>query len=244
MLYLVGLGVWDEKDVSIKGWEAAVKSDSVYAEFYTADWGGSAKGLEKLIGKRITVIGRSDLEENAGKILGEAKKKDVTVLVPGDPLVATTHMHIILEARKKRIPVSVIHSSSAYTAIAETGLGIYNFGKTVTIAKPQKGYEPSSFYDAAADNRKSGLHTLILLDTGMDVKGGLEILTRIEAEKRKGLVLPETGIVAVSRIGSEEQQIVFGRVRDVIKKEMKPPAMVVIPGRLHFLEKEFLEGFK
>lgn len=242
MLTFVGLGIWDEKDISLKGMEAAVKADKVYAEFYTADWGGSLENLEKLIGKEITVLKRSDLEEKSERILKEAKEKNVTVFVPGDPLVATTHVHIILEARKKNIPTKVIHSSSAYTSIAECGLGIYSFGRTATVVKPQKGYEPSSFYDVIELNKKNGLHTLLLLDTGMGVKEGLEILLKIEEKEKKKLILPETEIVAASMLGSDKQNIVFGKVKDVIKKRMESPAMIVILGKLHFLEKEFLKG--
>ena len=36
MLYLVGLGLYDEKDISLKGLEALKRADVVYAEFYTA----------------------------------------------------------------------------------------------------------------------------------------------------------------------------------------------------------------
>ncbi len=242
MLTMVGLGIWDEKDLSLKGMEAAVRSDSVYAELYTADWGGSLKNLEKFIGKKITVLKRNDLEEKSGRILKEAKEKNVTIFVPGDPLVATTHVHIILEARKKKIPTRIIHSSSAYTAIAECGLGIYGFGRTSTIVKPQKDYEPTSFYDAIEVNKKNGLHTLLLLDIEIGVKEGLEILLKIEEKEKKKLVLPETEIVAVSRLGSGNQKIKFGKVRDIEKEKFESPAMIVIPGNIHFLEKEFLKG--
>lgn len=244
MLYLVGLGLWDEKDLSLKGMEACVRADKVYAEFYTANWGGSVKNLEKIIGKKITIIKRSDMEEKSDKLLKEGRDNDVVILVPGDPLVATTHIHMILDARKRGIPTKVIHSSSAYTAIAETGLGIYNFGRTVTVVTHEKGYEPSSFYDMIETNKKAGLHTLLLLDIRMSVKEGLEILTKIEKEKKKGIITKDTEIVAMSKIGSDKQSIIFGKVKNVVKKRMEPPAMIVIPGKLHFLEKEFLKGLK
>lgn len=244
MLTLAGLGVWDEKDLSLRGMEAAVKADKVYAEFYTADWGGSVKNLEKIIGKKITVLRRSGMEEKSHTIIKETRSKDVVVFVPGDPLVATTHIHLILEARKKRIPTEIIHSSSAYTAIAECGLGIYGFGRTSTVVKPQKGYEPSSFYDAIETNKSKGLHTLILLDIGMDFREGLEILTRIESKEKKGLVTDGTGIIGASRLGSKNQKIIFGKVKDLMKKDLPQPAVIIIPGNLHFLEKEFLKTMK
>lgn len=244
MLYLVGLGLWDEKDLSLKGMEACVRADKVYAEFYTANWGGSVKNLEKIIGKKITIIKRSDMEEKSDKLLKEAKDKDVVILVPGDPLVATTHIHMMIDARKKKIPIHVIHSSSVYTAIAECGLGIYGFGRTSTIVKPQKDYEPSSFYDAIGNNKKNGLHTLLLLDIDISVKEGLEILTKIESSEKKKFVLTDTEIIAASKLGSDKQNIVFGKVKDLMKKRMDSPAIIIIPGNIHFLEKEFLKGLK
>ncbi len=242
MLTLVGLGLWDEKDLSLNGMEAAAKADRVYAEFYTADWGGSVKRLEKLVGKKITVLKRSGMEEESQAIMKEARSKDVVVLVPGDPLVATTHIHLILEARKRSIPTKIVHSSSVYAAISECGLGIYGFGRTSTVVKPQEGYEPGSFYDAIEANKSMGLHTLVLLDIGMGLKEGLEILTRIESKEKKGLFTKDTEIIAASRLGSGKQEIVFGKAKDVKKKNLPQPAVIIIPGNLHFLEKEFLKS--
>ena len=36
MLYIVGLGLADEKDISVKGLEIAKRADRVYLEAYTA----------------------------------------------------------------------------------------------------------------------------------------------------------------------------------------------------------------
>lgn len=242
MLYLIGLGIWDERDISLKGIETVKEADAVYAELYTANWGGSLEKLGKIIDKKITVLNRSDMEEKSNQLLKEAKEKGVAIFVPGDPLIATTHSHIIIDARKKGIPVKIVHASSVYTAIAECGLGIYNFGRTVTVATHQEGYEPSSFYDVIGINKKNGLHTLLLLDIDMNVKEGVETLMKIEEKDKKGYLRMDTEIIALSRIGSDDQKIVFGKVKDVVKNGMKNPAVIIVPGKLHFLEKEFLEG--
>lgn len=36
MLYMVGLGLYDEKDISVKGYNILRKVDKVFAEFYTS----------------------------------------------------------------------------------------------------------------------------------------------------------------------------------------------------------------
>jgi diphthine synthase len=239
MLYLIGLGIWDEKDLSLRGAEACRKCKEVYAELYTARWGGSLKSLEKVIGKRIQLLERSDLEDDSHKLVEKAKNKDIAVLFPGDPLSATTHLSLVLEAREKKIPIKVIHSSSILTAVAECGLSLYSFGKTVSIPTPQKGFSPSSFSDGILENQKAGLHTLCLLDIGMPVSQGIDILLGIEKSTKKSLVSGRK-IVACSQLGSEKQKIVYRGAGELLASDMVPPAVLIIPGKLHFTESEFI----
>ena len=64
MLYFIGLGLYDESDISVKGIEALKKVDDVYAEFYTAKlFGGSISSLEKNIGSDIKILTREEVEE-------------------------------------------------------------------------------------------------------------------------------------------------------------------------------------
>ena len=67
------------------------------------------------------------------EFLEEAKTKKLALLVIGDPLSATTHFEIISECKKRDITYEIIHSVSVLTAVAETGLSLYKFGKTVSI---------------------------------------------------------------------------------------------------------------
>jgi diphthamide biosynthesis methyltransferase len=75
MLYLIGLGIWDEKDLSLRGKEACKKAKEIYAELYTARWGGSLKNLEKLVGKKIQLLERKDLEDKSAKLVEKAKSR-------------------------------------------------------------------------------------------------------------------------------------------------------------------------
>jgi diphthine synthase len=240
MLYLIGLGIWDEKDLSLRGMEACKKCKEIYAELYTARWGGSLKNLEKIIGKKIQLLERKGLEDDSKKLVEKARAKDIVVLFPGDPLSATTHLSLVSEAREKKIPVKVIHSSSILTAVAEAGLSLYNFGKTVSIPTPQKGFSPSSFSEGILENRKAGLHTLCLLDIGMPVSQGIDILLGIEKSSKKNLVSGQK-IVACSQLGSDKQRILYKSAGEFLASDMGPPAALIIPGKLHFTEKEFLE---
>jgi diphthine synthase len=238
MLYLVGLGVWNEKDISLRGIEICRQADSVYCELYTAHWGGNLKALEKVIGKKITKLERRDVEEGSDRLLEKSKSKNVALLVPGDPLIATTHIHLILEAKKAEIPIEIIHSSSIYTSIARTGLQIYKFGRTATIITPKRGYESEGFYRILKENLSKGMHTLLLLDRNMGTKRGLEILKRIESKKRRKIL---RNVVICSKLGSDHERVIYGKIEDLVKIDLEPPAVIIIPGKLHFMEKEFLE---
>ncbi|MEM5853162.1 MAG: diphthine synthase [Candidatus Aenigmatarchaeota archaeon] len=249
MLTLVGLGLCDEKDLSLRGLEEVNKADKVYLEIYTTFWFGDVKKLEELVNKEVKVLKRKDLEENSEKILEEAEGKNVVILVGGDPLVATTHSALILEAKKRNIKTKIIHNSSIFSAVAETGLHIYKFGPCVTIPflEKTKGKLPESVYDVIKMNKARGLHTLCLLDIEadgnkiMDVREALEILIKIEESRRENVIDLNERIIVASRIGSEESRIFYEEVRDLLKEEVKKPAVLIIPGLLHFTEREFLK---
>ena len=183
MFYLIGLGLWDEKDISLRGIEACRKCEKVYCELYTAAWGEDIEKLEKIIGRKVEIVERSDVEDNSEKFIEEARKNGIALLAPGDPLTATTHVHLIMECKKKDVEFEIVHSSSIYTAVAKTGLQLYKFGRTATMITPAKGYESEGFYDVLARNQKQGLHTLLLLDRDMGTKDALEMLKAAEAKK-------------------------------------------------------------
>ncbi len=242
MLWIIGLGVGDEKDISVRGVEACRKADAVFAEFYTARWAGDSGKLEKMIGKKVSVLQRKDLEEDSGKLVKEAARKDIALLVPGDPLSATTHINLLMEARERKVPFMIVHSSSILTAVAETGLILYNFGRAATIVRPTERYAPDSFYVTGAQNRKQGMHTLFLLDIDMDTGEATGILLELEKRLRKGLLGPGMKAIAASGLGSPGSRILYDKMEILRKKPLKPPAVVIIPGKLHFMEEEFLDS--
>lgn len=252
MLYLISLGLYDEKDMSLRALAVAKKCDKLYAEFYTNKMFTDAKKLTKTIGKHVIELKRNDLEEKSETIIKEAKTKNVGIFVGGDALVATTHISLLIDAKKQKIKTNVIHGSSIYSAIAETGLQIYMFGKTTTLALPERNYSPTSCYETIVSNSRMGLHTLVLLDIKnekrryMDVHEGLKILLDIEKNIKKRIVSPETKIVSACQLGGNET-IKYGKIKDLIKDEElknKTPAVLIIPGKLHFTEKEYLETLK
>ncbi len=238
-LYLIGLGLYDEKDISIKGLEAAKNCDLIYMEEYTSKLGVEKKKIEDLIGKEIKLLSREEVEQS-DILLKDAKEKKVAFLVGGDPLTATTHTEFLIEARKKQIETKVIHSSSIYTSICESGLFIYKFGKSCSIPFPTKSYNPKSFFETIQTNQKNNLHTLVFLDLKpeenrfMTINEAIKIL--IEASMDENQL-----IVGLARIGSENQTIKAGKAKELIDFDFKKPQhILIVPGELHFMEEEAL----
>ncbi len=248
MLYLVGLGLYNEKDISLNGLEAIKSADIVYAEFYTARlFGGDLKSLEELAGVTINILCREEVEEDNLPIK-QAENKDVAFLTAGDPLMATTHSDILMEARKKGIKTRVIHASSILSAAPGiAGLQAYKFGKVTTIPRPEENYFPHSPYQVIGENKKMGLHTLVLLDIQahrdyyMTANEGLEYLARVENERKEELITEDSLAVVIARAGSPEPLVRADRVNTLTGEDFGGPLhCIIIPGNLHFLEAEGL----
>jgi diphthine synthase len=239
-LYLIGLGLWNEKDISVKGLETAKACKKLYMEEYTSKLGVSKEVLEGLTGKEIKLLSRADVEQS-DLLLKEAKNDDVALLVGGDPLVATTHIDLLLQAKKAGIKTKMIHSSSIYTAVCESGLFVYKFGKSCSIPFPEPGVSVKSFYDTVLENQKAGLHTLIFLDLKpeqnrfMSINQALEILIKLGLSK-------DTLSVGFARLGSEDQFIKAGTAGELFHIDFGGPQhALVIPGKLHFVEEDALK---
>lgn len=237
MLYIIGIGL-DKKDLTLKAVEAIKKCKKVYLETYTSILPYKTKELEKIVKKKILEAGREQIENKTCEFLSEAKKSDVALLVPGDPLAATTHVNLLLEAKKLNLKVRVIHAPSILTAIAETGLQLYKFGKTTSIPKWQPNYEPESFYDIIIENLKIQAHTLLLLDIGLTVSEALSYIRKISEKMNDSL--KEKIFIVCSEVGTEKFSFKVGKIDELLKKEFKLPACIILPSSLHFLEAEIL----
>lgn len=252
-LYFIGLGLFDENDMSIKALETAKSCNILFAEFYTQKMSVNLKKLEKIVGKKIKILTRKEVEESPDILLKPAKTKKVGFLIGGDPFCATTHTILKQECMKRKIKTGVIHSSSIFSAIGETGLHLYKFGATVTVPFPEKFGNNLQFsiYEKIKENKTRGLHTLILLDIDsekkkiMNAKEGIKILLDMEGIKKGGVLTENSEIVIFVRAGSENPKIIFDKVKNILNKNIgNPPMVVIVPSNLHFTEKEYLEMFR
>jgi diphthine synthase len=249
-LVLVGMGLWNQNDVTLSGVKAAISADEVYAELYTNIMPGlNLKLFQKTIGKGITILGRRDLEEDADEtILRSAQKKRVVLLVPGDPLAATTHVALRLRAYELGISTRVIHAASVFSAAPSlVGLQHYKFGKKVTIPIPQEGYLPLSPYDVLSENLSRGLHTLLLLDIDaergkyLSINEALNLLLKMETIKRMNVLTDDRLVIGLARIGSPKPAVKCDYVNVLTGFDFGPPPhTLIVPGDLHFMEADTL----
>ncbi|PIN86391.1 diphthine synthase [Candidatus Woesearchaeota archaeon CG10_big_fil_rev_8_21_14_0_10_44_13] len=248
-LYIIGIGLSDEKDITVKGLEIVKKADFVYLENYTSILQCPISHLEKLYGKRIILTDRDMVEKRADEILEKAKTKDVAFLVVGDPMSATTHIDLMLRAKEKDIDVRVIHNASILTAVGITGLQLYKFGKTTSIPFPEN-VKAETPYNVIEMNRKNNMHTLVLLDIDveknkfMKVDEAIRILLGIEKNKKKDMITDETSMIGCARLGSDDQFIKAGKAKDLLEVDFgKPPHCLIMPAEMHFMEEEALKEF-
>jgi diphthine synthase len=247
-LSLIGMGLHDENGLTLRGLHSARNADIVCAELYTSIMPGlSIDRLQHVLGKKVEILTRKDLEEDAERtILSRAGKGRVALLTPGDPMSATTHIGLLLSAKKHGIRTAVIHSASILTAVSGvTGLEVYKFGRTVTIPSPTTNPLPESIYEFIIANNSIGLHTLALLDLehgGLTIPEAIRILIKLESMKKAGLVTEETLMVALARVEAPDCVVRADKAGNLVKSDFgKPPWSIILPSKLHFVEAEALQ---
>lgn len=251
-LTFVGLGLWDERDVSLRGLEAVEDADRVFAEWYTAFLAGADLGdLEDLYGAEVAVLDRAAVEDGA-RVLEAAREGDVAFLTAGDAMTATTHVDLRVAAEEAGIPTRVVPGASVVATVPGLlGLQTYKFGRSTTLVFPRGDYFPASPYETVADNRERGLHTLVLLDIEneeldgeprcMTASRGAELLLRHEEEQGRGALGPGTVVAGVARAGSPDPTLAAGPAEAVASYDFGPPLhALVVPGELHFKEEQSL----
>ena len=251
MLTFVGLGLYDERSITLEGRAAIREADRVFAEFYTSLLAGTTvDSLASFHDVDIEVRDRAGVEQDPAPILGSAADGEAAFLVAGDPMVSTTHVDLRLRAHDQGIDTRIVHGTTAQAAASGlTGLQNYRFGKATTLpfarhdaseADPDPAV-PGSVVDTIAENRARGLHTLVYLDIEADREAYLTVDRAADRLSRAW----EDGLgVAVARAGSPAPLVAADRLSTLANRDFGDPLhLLVIPGSLHDLEVEALRAF-
>jgi diphthine synthase len=240
----IGLGLNDERGLTQEGLEEARLADTAFAEFYTNKMPNLELGrLELLIGKKITVIDRKHLEDESGRdLVTAARKSRVAFLVPGDPMIATTHVSLRLSLQRLGIGSRIIHAPSIISAVCgATGLQNYKFGKSITL--PYSAPVPGSVHETLSDNRTRGLHTLLFLDVH-NASDELTINTALARIISENPAYETRLAIGLARIGSKDEQVRASTAGNLVREEFgNPPHSIIFPGKLHFMEADALKSF-
>jgi len=247
MLTLIGLGLGGPNSITMDGVIALSLSDHIFYETYTSPIHLETLEWVKLKSQKDPIqLSRGQIEEPS-ELIDLAKEKNVSLLIVGDGLSATTHVSLLLDCRKNNIEYQVIHNASVLTAVAGVlGLQHYNFGPVTTLVLPEGKYKPTSPIDKIKANMKNRNHTLVLLDIKEDMpeKDTIYMTASQAAEQIMDAGLSgEIKVAAAARVGREDQKLWYGKLKELANKDLgKEPHSLVVPSKLHFTEKEFLEN--
>jgi diphthine synthase len=232
-LNLIGLGL-NLNSLTAEALDAIKSSDKLYLENYTVNFPYKIEALEKNYNIKITQLNRNQVENES--ILKESKTKNISLLVYGDALSATTHIQLILAAKKQNVPYKIFHNASILTTIAKTGLQLYKFGKTASMPNwKEHTNKPTSFANIIKQNQSINAHTLILTDINLNIKDAINQLSQSTKS------LPEK-IIALSNAGTPNQKIFYDTPNKLQTKQIKLPYCLIAPANLHFLEEEYLNN--
>lgn len=242
MLTFVGLGLFDERSITLRGAEALGSADRAFAEQYTSHLAGaSIADLEAFHGVDIEVRDRAGVEQRPEPILEAAAEGAVVFLTAGDTMVSTTHVDLRLRAHDRGVETRIVHGTTAQTAASSlTGLQNYRFGKATTLPFAEThGGVPESVVGTVDANRERGLHTLVYLD----IDGAEErYLTGDRAAALLADHVDGPGVV-VAQAGRDDPTVRADSLPALAAETFGQPLhLLVLPGDLHPLERDALEA--
>lgn len=160
----------------------------------------------------------------------------------------------------------MIHNASIVSAVGCTGLQVYEFGEIVSVPYFTEKWRPDSFYDKILNNRKSGLHTLVLVDIKvkerteenimknkkvyepprfMSIKECVAQLLEVENKRQTKAYDEKTKCFGLARVGFKNQLIKAAEMGKFLEIDMGPPlhSFVICAEKLHSMEQEMYDHF-
>ena len=246
MLSFVGLGLYDERSITIQGRERIEAAESVFVELYTSRLvGAEIEDVEAFHDVDIRVCDRATVEQDPQPILDAAADDNAVFLTAGDPMIATTHVDLRLRAHERGIDTEVVHGVTAQSAASSlTGLQNYRFGPSTTLPFPDAHGAsglPGSVTDTIDQNRERDCHTLVFLDIKAAEK---RYMTADTACKLLADRYGDTLGVVVARAGSPDPVVEADRIDALQSREFGDPLhLLVVPASLHHIESDALATF-
>ena len=248
MLCLVGAGIYDTFEMS-NSIKVLNSCNRIYLERFTSPISDNfINVLKSTLGpeKKIEIVKRWFVEDGR-QILDESKTLNVGLVSYGDPTIATTFTELRIRAMKNNIEVKVVHAASGITSlVGECGLQVYKIGKLVTMMEEKQS--AISVYSTIFSNLNLNCHTIILTEYRQDEDGSefflkpnyvMSKLLEIEKDITYEIVSEDSFLIVVSRIGTDHQKIVSGKIKSLIDLEYgRGQHSIIFPAKFHFTEEE------
>jgi len=248
MLCLVGAGIYDTVEMS-NSIKVLNSCNRIYLERFTSPISDNFISiLKSTLGpeKKIEIVKRWFVEDGR-QILDESKTLNVGLVSYGDPTIATTFTELRIRAMKNNIEVKVVHAASGITSlVGECGLQVYKIGKLVTMMEEKQS--AISVYSTIFSNLNLNCHTIILTEYRQDEDGSefflkpnyvMSKLLEIEKDITYEIVSEDSFLIVVSRIGTDHQKIVSGKIKSLIDLEYgRGQHSIIFPAKFHFTEEE------
>ena len=248
MLCLVGAGIYDTVEMS-NSIKVLNSCNRIYLERFTSPISDNfINVLKSTLGpeKKIEIVKRWFVEDGR-QILDESKTLNVGLVSYGDPTIATTFTELRIRAMKNNIEVKVVHAASGITSlVGECGLQVYKIGKLVTMMEEKQS--AISVYSTIFSNLNLNCHTIILTEYREDEDGSefflkpnyvMSKLLEIEKDITYEIVSEDSFLIVVSRIGTDHQKIVSGKIKSLIDLEYgRGQHSIIFPAKFHFTEEE------
>ena len=249
MIHILGIGLRGVDSVTLGEMRILSKCERIYFETYTSISPAEAVSeISSITSKHIFPLGREDME-NPAELLMEARDHDVCIIVTGDPLSATTHNQLRLDAISAGVAVNVVENASILTALpGKVGLLPYRMGPPVSLPFLTERFSPRSVLDKLGRNRQMGFHTIILLDLKdnrtMYPEEAFSYLKQLEEKHGTGVVRNDSMFVVASGVSQAGENLSYGTFEKLSKISWKSsPSSLIFPADLTEKESEFMGLF-
>ncbi len=249
MLGILGLGLRGYNSITVEEKLFIENSDRVFIDSYTSVLFPEVAGtIEKNTGKMVEPVGRGQLESN-DFLFGLASSSNVSLLVSGDPFMATTHNEIRYQCARRGIEARIFENASILnSSVGYTGISPYRVGAPVSLPRVSEKFFPLSVYRKIAKNIEERRHTILLLDTAdgkpMNVPEAIDTLLMMEEKEKGGYLTQESEIIAVSALGTDNSSMVFGTLGRIRNMEISTvPSTIIILSELDENERTYVGTF-
>ncbi|MHB1492428.1 MAG: diphthine synthase [Thermoplasmataceae archaeon] len=243
-VYILGIGMRGVKSFTIEEAEIVRNSSAIYLEGYTSFLPEHFREeFESYFQKEFTYLSREKVEVDDFSWLVN-KDNNVSILIPGDPFVATTHTSLIRALELAGEEVEVRENASIVSSIPfKCNLTFYRFGQVVSIPKIYSNFVPGSPLKKILVNLENNLHTIALVD----IFDGRNITTTELYESMVAMMdkiddrtLEDRRLIIASRINQPGEKIMITDLKGLpsIHEDLTPYTLI-IPAKLDSNEKAF-----